>query len=77
MKKYQRQYILKTQQIDFFMSPLTEEEIGLCIGSFNPKKAIRKLNIETKYIKFGEVLIISDTQSKFFNKFIEEGIYSR
>ena len=44
------------------------------IVSLNPKKAICKLDVETKFLKFVKVLI-SDTLSKFFNKFIEEGIY--
>ena len=55
------------------MSPSTEKEIRLFIDSLNPKKAIRKLDVEAKFIKFGTMLI-SDTLSKFF-KFIEEGIY--
>ena len=57
----------------FFMSFSIENEIRFLIDSLNTKKAIRKLDVETKFFKFGEVLI-SDTLSKFFNKFIEESI---
>ena len=53
------------------MSPFTEEEIRSLIDSLNPKKAIRKLDVETKFLKCDKVLI-SDTLSKFFNKFFEE-----
>ena len=48
------------------MSSLTEEGIRLLIDSLNPTKAIRKLDVETKFLKFGKVLI-SDTLSKFFD----------
>ena len=54
----------------FFMSSSTEKEID----SLNRKKAIRKLDFKTKFLKFGKVLI-SDTIRKFFNNFIEEGVY--
>ena len=57
------------------MSPSTEKEIRSLINSLNPKKAIRKLDIDTKFLEFGKMLI-SDTLNKFFNKFVEEGIYS-
>ena len=55
------------------MSPSTEEEIRSLIDSLNPKKVIRKLEVETKFLKFGEMLI-SDTLRKRFNKCIEKGI---
>ena len=48
------------------MSPSTKEEIRLHIDSLNPIKAIRKLDVEAKFLKFGKVSI-SDTQKKFFS----------
>ena len=55
------------------MSPSTKEEIRLLIDSLNPIKAIRKLDVEAKFLKFG--VNLRYTEKIFFNKFVEEVIY--
>ena len=74
MKTYQILFNFKTQQIYFFISPSTEEEIRSLMDSLNLKKAIREVDVKTKFPKFDRVLIF-DKLSKIFNKFIEEGMY--
>ena len=56
------------------MSSSTEEDICSLISLVSSKKAIRKVDEATKFLKFGKVLI-SDTLNKFFNKFIEQSIH--
>ena len=56
------------------MYPSTLEEICFFIDSLNPKKAFRKLDVETKFVKFGKVLIF-DRVGNFFDNLIEKRMY--
>ena len=58
----------------FFITPATEERIRLLIRFIKFEKSNSQARCGNKFLKFG-MLLISDTLSKFFNKFIEEGIY--
>ena len=76
MTKYQNIVYPQNPAYPFLMSPLSVEEIPALIDSLTKKKkkTIRKLDVETKFLEFGKVLI-SYTRSNSFHKFIEEGIH--
>ena len=56
----------------FFFSPASSDEIATIIRSLKPKKSNRENNIETKFLKYSNV-IISPVICNIFNSCIEQG----
>ena len=56
----------------FFFSPASPDEIATIIRSLKPKKSNRENDIETKFLKYSNV-IISPVMCNIFNSCIEQG----
>ena len=68
------QYSFNNSNKSFFLTPVTADEIRLVITSFNCKNAKREIDVDTRFIKYSNV-IIPPFLCNIFNCCVNQGTY--